>query len=109
MAVGPDFLLRVLSATPQSYLTGGTTYVIVRRPYAYLAEELRLALQGREDVKVLVDRRQGERRARNRRFAVDRRRSDRRGTKEELLEVVVVPSSPTETRPGVAPAPGGPR
>jgi len=39
------------------------TYIVIRRPYGHLEDEVRRVFAGREDVKVVVDRRAGERRA----------------------------------------------
>jgi len=66
------------------------TYIIIRRPYGYLEDEVRRVFAGREDVKVVVDRRSSERRATQQPVMVDRRRADRRKAKEELVEVLVV-------------------
>ena len=66
------------------------TYIVIRRPYAHLEDEVRRVFAGREDVKVVVDRRSGERRATQRPVSVERRRADRRRAKEELVEVLIV-------------------
>ena len=65
------------------------TYIVIRRPYAHLEDEVRRVFAGREDVKVVVDRRSGERRATQQSVSVERRRADRRRAKEELVEVLV--------------------
>jgi hypothetical protein len=64
-------------------------YIVVPRHRAYVADLLRKAFEGREDVEILVDRRQGERRMRHRPVALERRRADRRRPKEEVIEVVI--------------------
>lgn len=69
----------------------GTMYVIIGRPYASLEEQLRTAFAGQEDVEVIVDRRYGERRTSQRPVAAECRRSQRRGPKEELAEIIKVP------------------
>ena len=66
------------------------TYIVIRRPYAHLEDEVRRVFAGREDVKVIVDRRSGERRATQQPVKVDQRRADRRRAKEELVEVLIV-------------------
>ena len=66
------------------------TYIVIRQPYAHLEDEVRRAFAGREDVKVVVDRRAGERRATQQQVMVDRRRADRRRAKEELVDVLIV-------------------
>ena len=67
----------------------GEVYIIVPRPRAYLTDLLRKAFEGREDVKILVDRRYGERRAQQRPVATERRQRTRRRGKEEVIEVVI--------------------
>src|SRR6267143_1422399 len=37
------------------------TYIVIRRPYGHLEDEVRRVFAGREDVKVVVDRRAGSR------------------------------------------------
>jgi hypothetical protein len=59
----------------------------MRRPYAYLKKELCSTFEGQEDVKVIVDRRHGERRTRTQPVESERRRTDQRRPKEELVEV----------------------
>jgi len=65
------------------------TYLVIRRPYAHLEDEVRRVFGGREDIKVVVDRRSGERRATGDPTAVmvERRRADRRRAKEERAQV----------------------
>ena len=63
--------------------------IIIHRPYALLEEELNRAFKGQEDVKVIVDKRNGERRASRQLVELDRRRAGRRIPKEELVEVVI--------------------
>jgi hypothetical protein len=64
-------------------------YIVIPRHRAYVADLLRKALEAREDVEIIVDRRHGERRTRHRPVAVERRRADRRRPKEEVIEVVI--------------------
>lgn len=77
----------------------GKVCIIVPRARAYLADLLVKAFEGRDDVEIIVDRRQGERRTRKVAVAVERRWAERRRTKEEVIEVVV----------GKATEPEGPR
>lgn len=63
--------------------------IIVRRPYAYLESRLRKAFEGRDDVEVLGDRRHGERRVARPPVPEERRRADRRKSKEEIVEIVI--------------------
>lgn len=85
----PAFLIRILSAGPRIQGNPGRVYLIIHRQHAYLEEGLRQAFEGHEAVKVIVDRRSGERRTSREPVAVERRRTDRRGPKEELLQVVI--------------------
>ena len=63
--------------------------IVIRQPYAHLEKELRRAFKGQEDVKVIVDKRNGERRTSRQPLELERRRADRRTPKEELVEVVI--------------------
>jgi hypothetical protein len=83
------FLLRIGKVTILPEKGTGTMSVIVQRPHAYLQQELRRTFAGQEDVKVIVDRRYGERRTRRQSIAVERRCADRRRSKEQLVEVVI--------------------
>lgn len=84
------FLLRILDATPGPNQRRGVMYLIIHRPYVHLEERFRRAFEGQEDVKIIVDRRRGDRRTERRPFAVERRKADRRGSKEEVVDVVVL-------------------
>jgi len=86
----PAFLLKIASVTARSGERDGMTYIIIRRPYGYLEDEVRRVFTGRKDVRIVVDRRSSERRTTQQPVMVDRRRADRRKVKEELVEVLVV-------------------
>src|SRR5207245_3658862 len=86
----PAFLLKIATANPWPGERGGMTYIVIRRPYAHLEDEVRRVFAGREDVKVIVDRRSGERRATQQPVKVDQRRADRRRAREEVVEVLIV-------------------
>jgi hypothetical protein len=62
--------------------------VVIRRPFAHLEKELSSAFKGQEDVKVILDRRYGERRKRSLAVAEERRKAGRRRQNEEIVEVV---------------------
>ncbi len=64
-------------------------YIVIPRHRAYVVELLRKVFEARGDVEILVDRRHGERRTRQRPVAVERRQTDRRRPKEEVIEVVI--------------------
>ena len=82
----PSFLLRITKALSPLEQGVGMS-IVIRRPYAFLEKELRSTFEGQEDVKVIVDRRYGERRTSTEQAGLERRRADRRITKEEILEV----------------------
>ncbi len=67
----------------------GTMSIIIRKNYAHLENEMRKTFKDQDEVKVIVDSRDGERRSSRKSVASDRRKSDRRGPKEELVEVFI--------------------
>lgn len=69
--------------------TAGTMTIVIQRPYARLEKELRSAFKGEANVKVILDRRSGERRKSTKEVATDRRMAERRRPKEELVEVAI--------------------
>jgi hypothetical protein len=85
----PGFLLGIAKLTSRAEPGAGAMSIIIRRPYRYLEEELRAAFDGQEDVKVIVDRRLGERRTRVQSVASERRRADQRALKRQLVEVIL--------------------
>ncbi len=86
----PVYLFRILTANRKRGEDRGLMYIIIRQPYAYLEEELRRAFKGQEDVRIVVDRRSGERRRSQQPAALERRKADRRTPKEEVIEVVTL-------------------
>ncbi len=68
---------------------GIKSIIVIRQPYAYLEKELRNVFKGQDDIKVILDKRQGERRKEPKAVESDRRKSDRRTPKENLVEVVI--------------------
>lgn len=80
------YLLRILRAHPWPGASHRITYLVIRRPYAHLEEELRRI----GDVTVIVDRRARKRREIQQRVTVERRHAERRRTMEELGEMVIV-------------------
>ncbi len=85
----PDFLLKILRATPGVDEARGRMVIIIRQPYAYLEAELRAAFEGQEDVQVIVDRRTRDRRTMQQPVEQERRRAKVRRPKEGILEVVI--------------------
>jgi hypothetical protein len=67
----------------------GSMCIIIKRPYTHLENELRRTFDRQEDVKIVVDRRYGERRVSQQQVSEDRRRGDRRKKKEPLVEAVI--------------------
>ena len=83
------FTMRIAKKAHLSEEEAGTMTIVVQQPYAHLERELRSAFKGQKDVKVILDRRHGERRKRRQAVGGERRKSDRRYQKEEMVEVVV--------------------
>jgi len=83
-------LLRVLTTNPRPKDLQGMIYLILRRPYAHLEDDLLRAVEELGEVRVLVDRRHGERRRIQQLVAAQRRRGDRRRDKHEVVEIVVL-------------------
>jgi hypothetical protein len=81
--------MRIAKKAHLSEEEAGIMTIVVQQPYAHLERELRRAFKGQEDVKVILDRRSGEQRKRRQAVGGERRKSDRRYPKEEIVEVVV--------------------
>lgn len=81
----------------------GKVYIIVPQSRAYLADLLAKAVQGREDMVVIVDRRRRERRTREESVMVDRRHGARRKPKDDVIEVVLASGTRRE-QPSEGPA-----
>src|SRR5213592_522023 len=89
MSFAPAFIVSLFGVTEELGHNPAKMRLIVRRPYAHLEERLRRAFEGRADVEVLPDRRRGERRRDVRTVEAERRRVERRTSKEEIVEVVI--------------------
>jgi hypothetical protein len=89
MSYLPRFLFNICKDKVTPEQEAGTMSVIIQRPYAYLKAQLRRAFEREGDVNVIVDRRHRERRASRQLFAAERRRVDRRTSKEQLVEVIL--------------------
>ena len=83
------FSLISFPSTSVSKQRTGDTCIIIRRRYAHLKRELQSVLKGQDDVKVVVDKRCGERRMVEQPVSTERRRADRRRPKEALVEVII--------------------
>jgi len=89
MSEFPGFLIKIAKATSPPEPGAGMMSIIIRQHYAYLEKELCSTFEGQEDVKVIVDRRYGQRRTRTQTVELERRDADRRRPKEELVEVLL--------------------
>ena len=69
--------------------SAGMMTIVIQRPYARLEKELRSVFKGQEDVKIILDKRSGERRKRLQAVTKECRKADRRRPKEELVEVAI--------------------
>ena len=69
--------------------SAGMMTIVIQKSYARLEKELRGAFKGDDYVKVILDRRSGERRKSTKEVETDRRMADRRRPKEELVEVAI--------------------
>jgi predicted GIY-YIG superfamily endonuclease len=85
----PNFQIRIAKKTRVPEEGGSVMSIIIGRLYPHLEKELNSAFKGQEDVKIILDRRYGERRKRSQAFAKERRKATRRRPKEELVEVVI--------------------
>jgi hypothetical protein len=90
MNMTPSFVLsiarpadQVAPERPESML------IIVRRRYDHLLRELSEVFSGQQGVRILVDRRRGQRRKIEHPISVERRKAERRKHKEELLKVIL--------------------
>ena len=94
MLLPSRFVLRIARATSEPGLEKAKMLLVLMRPYAHLEGEMRKEFDGQDDVEVIVDRRFGERRIGERRkggppLASERRQTDRRREKEEVLHIIL--------------------
>ena len=57
----PKFTMRIAKKAHLSEEEAGIMTIVVHRAYAHLERELRRAFKGQKDVKVILDKRHGER------------------------------------------------
>ena len=83
--------MTIIKATALPAQADGMMSIIIQRPYAFLEKELKSAFKGQKDVRVLVNGRygDGDRREKTRPTIKERRRTDRRRPKEELVQVLL--------------------
>lgn len=89
MSILHGFWLKILKSVSFSKEEHPQMSIIVRQPYAYLETDLQKIFKGQEDVTVIVDRRYVQRRTKMEPFSLERRKSDRRKTRETLIDVVI--------------------
>ena len=82
------FILKILKSTATQTSQTGQMLIFVHRPFASLISDLTRTFKGKEDVKIAIDRRNGERRQQKHPVELERRHSDRRKPRAQLLEVV---------------------
>ena len=90
MGLPLEFLMRIDKATTPTQRGVEKMFIVIQRPYAYLKKELSTAFQGKEDARVIVNRRVRERRKAQRPVSLEKRQADRRRPKDGLLEVVLL-------------------
>ncbi len=89
MKLPHDFLMRIAKKAHLSVEGAGIMTIVIKQPYAHLEKELQSAFKEQEDVNVILDRRYGERRKKERAVAIERRKAGRRRPNKELVEVVI--------------------
>lgn len=89
----PEFKIRIARENHMPEKRSGIMTIVIFHPYAHLERELLNAFEGDEDVKVVLDRRNGERRKEQKAVKRERRRGDRRKPKQEIAEVAISASS----------------
>jgi hypothetical protein len=83
------FVMNFFKMAASSGMHIGKTCVVVRQPYMHLKKDLEKVFEGQTDVKVVVDMRTEDRRRGDTPVAQDRRLSDRRKEKPEMVQAVV--------------------
>lgn len=84
------FIVKVLNPVSEGEKRHKPMYIIIRQPYKHLFKEMCRTFGANGTVKVMVDRRHGQRRKKSRPVKSERRQANRRRSKEDLLEVVLV-------------------
>ena len=83
------FLMKIIGSDSGTGQSSCAMSIIIRQPYTHLLKEMSRTFGGKEDVIVMVDRRSGQRRKENQPVKSERRRTDRRRPKQELVEVTL--------------------
>ena len=84
-----EYLFQIRIMTSMVYAGDAHINIIVRRPFAYLTQNLLNVFEGQDDVDVTVDRRFSQRRKTAQPCLQDRRCGDRRQSKEPLIDVMI--------------------
>lgn len=82
------FIFKILKSTATHTSQTGQMLIFVNRPFASLISDLSRTFKGKDDVKIAIDRRNGERRLKNFPVESNRRHFDRRKPRAPLLEVI---------------------
>ena len=67
----------------------GITYVVVKRAYGHLLREMERVFEKEQNVRVILEGRNGDRRKSLAAIGEDRRHRDRRGRREEMIEIIL--------------------
>jgi hypothetical protein len=86
----PSLVLSIARPSPQvNQEEAAKMLIIVRKCYDHLLKELGEAFSGQQGVRILVDRRRGQRRKVGNPVSMERRKADRRKHEYELLKVIL--------------------
>lgn len=85
----PEFKIRIARETHTPEEKPGIMTIVIFQPYVHLVKELKNAFKGKEDVKVILDRRIEERRKIDEAVEKEQRRGDRRKPKQGIAEVTI--------------------
>lgn len=85
----PEFEIRIVRETDTPEKRPVIMTIVIFQPYVHLVKELKKAFKGDEDVKVILDRRNGERRKINKAVEREHRRGDRRKPKQGIAEIAI--------------------
>jgi hypothetical protein len=91
MVINAGFLIKIFKVFTASGDDAFKMAIVVKQPYAYLAENLRGVFDRQKDVEIIVDRRKAERRREDKPVSFERRRFERRRRQETILEVAISP------------------
>ena len=89
MSFQEEYLFQIRIMTSMVYGQNSQIHIIVRRPFAYLTQNLLKVFEGQDDIDVMVDRRFSQRRRTGTDFLPERRSKERRQMKENLIDVVI--------------------